>query len=332
VGPLFIFAVVVSGCGPTPDVEDPLDAAGPGGRATVGEPFEPIPAALELDPAVVELGARLFADPRLSGSGTRACVHCHDLDHGGIAPGEPRSDHPRDGGGPYNVPTIFNVAFNFRLNWQGTFATLEEHAGGPLMNPDVMDAGSWPALVARLAPYESDFVAAGFAEGVEQASIREALAAYERSLLTPDAPFDRYLRGEAALPEVAARGHALFKSLGCVSCHQGRNVGGNLFQRFGVMADAFEGRPPGQLDYGRQLLTGDDADAFVFRVPSLRNVAVTAPYFHDGSAPTLDVAVRRMGRVQLGYALGDDETAAIVAFLETLTGEYRGVPLAAGSP
>jgi cytochrome c peroxidase len=163
---------------------------------------------------------------------------------------------------------------------------------------------------------------------VSETSIRHALSTFERSLVTPDAPFDRFLRGESVLSEAEAGGFELFTTIGCASCHQGINVGGNLFQRFGVVADAFEGRPIQTRDYGRMLRTGREEDAHVFRVPSLRNVAVTAPYFHDGSAPTLDLAVRRMGAVQLGYALSDGEAAQLVAFLNTLTGEYQGRSLA----
>ena len=145
--------------------------------------------------------------------------------------------------------------------------------------------------------------------------------------MTPNSRFDQHLRGELDLTDDEARGYGLFRDLGCVSCHQGINLGGNMFQRFGVMADAFD-RPLVELDYGRMLVTGDEADAHVFRVPSLRNVAVTGPYFHDGSAPTLTEAVQTMARVQLGYALEPGETDDLVAFLNTLTGTWEGQVLA----
>ncbi|MEC7519446.1 MAG: cytochrome c peroxidase [Myxococcota bacterium] len=303
----------------------------PGQLASPEHPFEPIPQDLGLDPERVELGRRLFEDPRLSGGGDVACVDCHALDEGGVVPGEARSNHPLNETGPYNVPTVFNVAFNFRYNWQGPFETLEEHLGGPMMNENVMDAGSWDAVVARLrVPYDGAFRSAGY-PGVSEGTLKSALATYQRSLITPDARFDRFLRGEAELDALEAEGYALFRDVGCATCHQGINVGGNLYQRYGVMADAFD-RELTERDYGRMLITGRDEDAHVFRVPSLRNVEVTAPYFHDGSAPTLEAAVRHMSRVQLGAVLDDGEVRAIVAFLRTLTGEHEGVPLAPEPP
>lgn len=291
-----------------------------GGLATLDAPFEPIPTDLGLDPARVDLGRALFADRRLSGDGTRACTDCHALDAGGVAPGEARSNHPDGPTGPYNVPTVFNVGFNAYLNWDGEFATLEDHVGGPMMSQAVMDAGSWDALLARLLPaYASDFRAAGY-PAVDEASVRDALATYQRSLTTPDSRFDRFLRGELALSPTERAGYERFRQVGCSSCHQGINLGGNLLQRFGVFDDPYDGRPLTQEDYGRVGLTGDPADAFVFRVPSLRNVAVTGPWFHDGSARTLHEAVGTMARVQLGFTLAPDEVDEIVAFLETLTG------------
>ncbi|MGE0786490.1 MAG: cytochrome-c peroxidase [Sandaracinaceae bacterium] len=319
------------GCGPAPaqgtEQESRLP---PPERASAERPFEPLPTEMFLDPARVELGRRLFEDPRVSGDGERACVDCHSLSEGGVVPGEARSNHPLNETGPYNVPTVFNVAFNFRYNWQGRFETLEEHLGGPMMSESVMNAGSWEALVERLrVAYDVDFQRAGYVGGVTEESIRDAMSTYQRSLVTPNAPFDRFLRGEAELAPEARGGLELFVSLGCASCHQGINVGGNLYQRFGVMEDAFGGRALHDNDYGRMQITGREEDAYVFRVPSLRNVALTAPYFHDGSAATLPDAVRHMSRVQLGTILTDEEVGQIVAFLHTLTGERDGRSLAA---
>jgi len=295
-----------------------------GEHATIAAPFEPLPASIELDPLRVGLGKRLFGDVRLSGDGLRACVDCHALDQGGVAPGESRSNHPDRPTGPYNVPTVFNVAFNAYYNWDGEFDTLEEHLGGPMMSQAVMDAGSWSDLVARLRPaYDDAFRGAGY-PGVDEESVRDAMAIYQRSLITPDAPFDRHLRGEAPLEGLALAGYRRFREVGCSSCHQGINIGGNLLQRFGVFDDPYDGRPLTDEDYGRVGLTGDPDDAFVFRVPSLRNVAETAPYFHDGSAKTLEEAVETMARVQLGFTLDEQEVAEIVAFLRTLTGRPPG--------
>ena len=244
-----------------------------------------------------------------------------------MVPGEERSNHPMNATGPYNVPTVFNVGFNARFNWQGRYTSLEAHLGGPMMSEAVMYAGTWADLEARLRPaYADAFDAAGYS-GVHEVSIRDAMALYQRSLVTPDSDFDRFLRGEEPLGELQAEGFALFGDLGCVSCHQGINLGGNMFQRFGVMEDPFD-RPVLEADKGRMLITGEEEDLHVFRVPSLRNVALTAPYFHDGSAPDLDAAVRRMARVQLGYTLEDSEADALVAFLGSLTGTWEGQPLA----
>lgn len=331
---LLSVSMLILGCAePSPAITPAGSRLPMAERATADEPFEPIPASLDLDVRRVALGERLFADPQLSGDGDRTCVDCHSLSAGGIVPGEERSNHPLNETGPYNVPTVFNVAFNFKYNWQGKFDTLEEHLGGLMMKPEVMDAGTWPALEERLRPgYDADFRSAGYAEGVSEESIRDAISVFQRSLLTPDSPFDLYLRGEQALGEDAERGYRLFRDVGCVSCHQGTNVGGNLFQRFGVLDDAFGGRELVERDYGRMVVTGREEDAHVFRVPSLRNVEVTAPYFHDGSAATLEEAIRHMGRVQLAVDLTDEEVAELAAFLRSLTGRFRGESLSRGAP
>lgn len=325
---------VAAGCAPMADGPTGADSPRlpPAALATADAPFEPIPRSLPLDPAQVALGRRLFEDPRLSGGGDTACVDCHDLGDGGIVPGEARSNHPMTASGPYNVPTVFNVGFNYRYNWQARFDNLEDQLAGPMMSDRVMAAGSWAALQARLAPaYDGDFVQAGFDQGVDEEAIRVVLSAFQRSLYTPDAPFDRFLRGELELEADQARGYALFREIGCASCHQGINIGGNMVQRFGVLEDAFD-RPLTEADQGRMAITGDEADRHVFRVPSLRNVEVTAPYFHDGSAATLGEAVQHMARVQLGYDLDSDELADIVAFLRTLTGTWEGFSLAPDGP
>jgi cytochrome c peroxidase len=295
---------------------------------TPGRAFEPIPRSQDLDPRRVELGRRLFSEPLLSGDGTRRCVDCHDLKAGGVVPGEARSNHPLSQGGPYNVPTVFNVGFNFRYNWQGQFETLEAHLSGPMLSATVMDAGSWPEVTARLTSYEPDFIAAGYPRLSEEA-VQDAIVTFQRSLITPDSRFDQFLRGDLALESLEMEGYTLFREVGCATCHQGINLGGNMFQRFGVVESPYD-RPLVEKDYGRMMLTGEIEDEYVFRVPSLRNIALTAPYFHDGSATTLDAAVQRMARVQLGYRLSPDESAALVAFLHTLTGTYQGEPLSMG--
>ena len=206
-----------------------------------------------------------------------------------------------------NTPTVFNASLNFRLNWEGNFRSLENHAKQTLNNPAIM-ASSADEVVSKLRADPESVRQFRDAYGREPdiAALLDAIATYERSLVTPGSRFDRWLAGEAAAitPEELS-GYQLFKSLGCISCHQGVNVGGNLFQRHGIF------HPLGS------------AEPVLVRVPSLRNVATTPPYFHDGSAPTLSDAVRAMGIAQLDRVLTDQQIAAIVAFLNTLTGTYR---------
>jgi cytochrome c peroxidase len=294
------------------------------------EPITPVPAPAPSDPEKLRLGERLFRDPRLSRDGTRACASCHDLERGG-ADGLPRSmgadGRPLD----YNTPTVLNAALSFRLNWRGNFRTLEELSEAVLLSPRLMDT-TWAEVVGRLRADPGYRTAFAQVYGGDPAppQVLDALGAFQRSLLTPDAPFDRFLRGEpGALAPEQERGYGLFRTFGCIACHQGVNVGGNLFQRFGVFGE----RPVAmQADLGRFTLTGQERDRRVFRVPSLRNVALTAPYLHDGDAPTLADAVRTMARTQLGRTLSEEETDLIVRFLHGLTGERGGRPPADGAP
>lgn len=293
------------------------------------EPIAPIPLSLTLDAKRVSLGERLFKDTRLSGDGTRSCVTCHPLDRGAMD-GRMRAIATDGKARLRNTPTLFNVGFNFAFNWDGATTSLESHAQKLLANASVMNA-NWPEVLARLRADKtySTWFGGTYSDGVTQANVLDALATFERSLITPNARLDRYLRGEHdALTATELRGYRLFKSHGCVACHQGMNVGGNLFQRFGVFQEpvASSGSSD-ETDVGRYRVTSNERDRQVFRVPSLRNVALTAPYFHDGRAPTLAIAVETMARVQLGRELESEETQAIVAFLYTLTGEYQGKSL-----
>jgi cytochrome c peroxidase len=274
------------------------------------EPITPIPAPPPADPRKVMLGDRLFHDPRLSHDGAVACSSCHDMSTNGansstIGPGSSAS------GGMFNTPTVFNAALNFRLNWEGNYRTLEDQGACALSEPGSM-AKSIDADIASLAQDNDvvrDFEAA-YGHQPDRDSLLDAIATYERSLLTPDSPFDRWLRGDAeALSAEAVSGYTLFKSFGCISCHQGVNVGGNLFEQSGVFHPLASAKP------------------MLLRVPSLRNVAVTPPYFHDGSAPTLQDAVRRMGYAQLDRTMSDEQIDKIVAFLDSLTGLHQGKPL-----
>ena len=290
------------------------------------EPIVPLPLHVPEDPAKVALGERLFHDVRLSGQNVMSCATCHRLGQGGDD-GLPQAMTATGTRLPRNTPTIFNVAFNAAYNWDGGVRTLEAHAERVLLSPALMHT-TWPELLAKLqtAPDYRAAFATLYPGRLTPAHVLDALATYERSLVTPNARFDHYLRNHPeALSPVERRGYDIFKAYGCVACHQGINVGGSMFQKFGIFQQApAPHNPTRPIDLGRFLLTQVPRDREVFRVPSLRNVAVTAPYFHDGRAPTLEEAVAMMARVQLGRTLAPEDTHAIVQFLHTLTGEYQG--------
>ncbi len=296
--------------------------------ATPSDPIEPLPLTLALDPAKVALGRQLFVEPRLSADGRVTCAHCHSLALGG-ANGQVHSKLAGRPEGSLNVPSVFNVAFDFRYAWNGRYDKLEDILDFAIASPAAM-AGSWRQAwhaIAGDANYARVF-ATLYPERAGEVALRDALVWYLRSLITPNARFDRYLRGQLDLDAQQKLGYQLFRDYGCISCHQGINIGGNMFQRFGVMRDYFEDRGHVQpVDTGLFKATGDAHDKFVFRVPSLRNVALTAPYFHDGSVATLEGAAKTMARYQLGRELTSEEASAIAAFLRTLTGELEGRPL-----
>ncbi len=254
------------------------------------------------------LGDRLFHDPRLSHDNTRSCNSCHDISTNGASASPPNST---SGAAKLNIPTVFNAALNFRLNWEGDLRTLEGQVKQSLGKPQIMGSSVEEALHKLEA--DPDVVRQfreAFGREPDSAALVGAIAAYERTLLTPGSRFDRWLGGDAsAITAQEFAGYQLFKSLGCVSCHQGVNVGGNMYQRHGIFHPLASPKPE------------------ILRVPSLRNVAVTPPYFHDGSAATLSKAVKEMGYAQLDRTLTDDQTKAIVAFLDTLTGTYLGKPV-----
>jgi cytochrome c peroxidase len=225
---------------------------------------------------------------------------------------------------------VFNSSLNFRQFWDGRAATLEEQIDGPVGSPLELGSG-WDEVVGKLREdpdYRGRF-AGLYPDGVQARNVKDAIATFERSLLTPNSRFDRYLGGDrTALNTDERQGYERFKAYGCVACHQGAGLGGNMFAHFGVMEDYFAGRDDlTEADLGRFPVTGRESDRHLFKVPSLRNVALTAPYFHDGSGKNLRVAVSVMARFQLGRRLSADETDQIVKFLETLTGEYDGAPL-----
>lgn len=289
------------------------------------EPLRALPDQVPINAPKARLGGKLFFDPQLSMDSSVSCASCHPFDHGG-ADRNARSMGTGGKMGGINAPSIFNLAFNFRYNWNGAAETLHEHLDLPMRNPAVMGT-DLEQIVTKLkaSPEYPRLFASVFPEGLTAATVKDALVEYEMSLITPNSRFDRWIKGETtALSAEELEGYRLFKSFGCTSCHQGANVGGNLYQKFGVMGDYFADR--GDItkpDFGRFNVTNDEKDRFVFRVPSLRNVALTSPYFHDGSAATLPDAVRVMARYQLGRTIREEDIARIVAFLSTLTGELK---------
>ena len=289
------------------------------------EAITPLPESIPLNASKVALGNRLFHDPRLSSDNSTACASCHALDKGGVD-GRRRSLGIGGQTGDINAPTVFNSGFNFKQFWNGRANSLEDQIEGPLKHPKEMGS-SWAEVLGKIkndATYRVAF-AAIYPDKIQSNNIKDAIVTFERSLITPNSRFDKYLKGNhGAITADELNGYRLFKSYGCIACHQGVNIGGNMFQTFGVMGDYFQDRGNiTQADLGRYNVTKLEEDKYVFKVPSLRNVALTAPYFHDGTAVTLEQAVIIMGKYQLGVAIPSSDVALIVKFLKTLTGEYE---------
>ncbi|QWW72295.1 c-type cytochrome (plasmid) [Rhizobium sp. WYJ-E13] len=306
-----------------------------GGRdANPREPLAPLQAPGPLDPSRVALGEALFSDPILSGKNQLSCASCHDLGAGGTI-NRARTIGYMGRVHRFNAPTVFNVGNNYRLGWRGDFTSLEAQNEKVLLDENLM-AATWPTLLQRLRDnnrYAMQFERA-YGGVPTRAALLDALATFQRSLSTPNSAFDRYLEGnKAAMNTQELEGYRIFKDYGCASCHQGSNIGGNMFQKFGIFSSGSAGDrgSDNDGDLGRFTLTGQKQDIGVFRVPSLRNVAVTAPYFHDGRIGTLRDAVSLMARSQLGRTLTAEEVDALVAFLKTLTGEYHGRTLKAAA-
>lgn len=281
--------------------------------------YQPIKPARIEHPARVELGKKLFFDPRLSKSGFISCNSCHNLSMGGTDNLRTSiGDHWQKG--PINSPTVLNSSMNLAQFWDGRASNLKEQAGGPIANPGEMAFTHELAIemLASIPQYVAEFEAAFGTESITIDEVTEAIAAFEETLVTPNSRFDQWLRGDArALNALELAGYQLFNESGCAACHNGPNLGGNSFQKMGVV-EPYRSDSPAE---GRSAVTGDDADRFSFKVPTLRNVELTYPYFHDGAADTLSEAVAIMGRLQLGKTFTVEENAQIVAFLKTLTGE-----------
>ena len=297
----------------------------PGGGARAAEPIKPIPEDIGANVEKAALGRALFHDPRISRDDTVSCASCHVLSAGG-ADGRKVSVGIEGQPGLINSPTVFNTGLNFKQFWDGRAGTLEQQIDDPVQSP--LEIGSlWPDVVAKLYQDQNypRLFKALYPDGITRNSIRNALAEFMRSLTTPNSRFDQWLKGdEAALSALEKHGYALFKYYGCVSCHQGSNVGGNMFQVFGVLNEYFKKRGNiTEADLGRYNVTGNPADRHAFKVPSLRMAAHTAPYLHDGSAATLGDAVDAMFEFQLGREAPHEDKEAIVAFIKTLAGESK---------
>lgn len=289
------------------------------------EPIQPIEAHKPKNPKMVELGEMLFFDPRLSKSGFISCNSCHNLSMGG-SDNLPSSIGHKWHQGPINAPTVLNSSMNLAQFWDGRAKDLKDQAGGPIANPGEMAfSHALTVDVLRSIPqYRTRFKQVFGSDQINIGMVTDAIAAFEETLVTPDSRFDKWLKGDkTAINQTEADGYKLFKESGCVSCHNGPAVGGTSYQKMGV----HEPYKTTSKAEGRMAVTGKEADRFMFKVPTLRNVELTYPYFHDGAAATLEEAVDTMGRLQLGRKFTKDENAKIVAFLKTLTGKQPDIKL-----
>lgn len=292
--------------------------------------IQPIPLLHNLNPKIVALGDDLFHDNILTDKGIN-CASCHNLKNGGID-GRPVSVNIQGGSDFMNTPTVFNSSLNFLFMWNGRDTTLEQQLNYVLSNSKHMGT-NWDDLLHRLSmhpDYKQRFNAL-YETGITRHTVTHAITTFERSLITPNSPFDQYLRGdENAISEDQKSGYLLFKHYGCISCHQGINLGGNTYAKLGTFKLPKKEQHTGEeaiFDLGKYNHTGNDSDKGVFRVPSLRNIDKTAPYFHDGEVKSLERAIKLMARYQIGQDINKEEIHLIASFLRSLTGEYKGQPL-----
>ena len=293
-------------------------------HAANDEPISPIKPPANINLGQAELGKKLYFDPRLSKSGFISCNSCHNLSMGGTD-NIPTSIGDKWQQGPINSPTVLNSSLNLAQFWDGRAADLKEQAGGPIANPGVMAFTHTLAIdvLQSIPGYVREFKQVFGKDKIDIDQVTTAIAEFEKTLVTPNSRFDQWLLGKKdALTKTELEGYKLFKDSGCVACHNGEAVGGNSFQKMGLV-EPYKGNMPD----GRAAVTGNDADRFNFKVPTLRNVEMTYPYFHDGAANTLTEAVDVMGRLQLGKKFTKDENAKIVAFLKTLTGDQPNFQL-----
>ncbi len=297
------FFVVTIACSLLPDYVQPQEL------------ITPIPVSIPFDKRKALLGRKLFSDTILSKDNTLSCSSCHDLENGGDD-GRRFSVGIKGKQGNINAPTVFNAVFNFAQFWDGRAGDLKEQAKAPITNPIEM-ASLFEDVISKLNKnpyYKSEFNKI-YRDGVTEDNIVDAIAEFEKTLITPYSKFDNFLRGETVLSPAEADGYREFQSKGCIACHNGVNIGGNMYQKFGVIE-----KHRGKDHLGRYNVTKKEKDKFFFKVPTLRNIALTSPYFHDGDVLDLTEAVKVMAKYQLGRKLKEEEVASIVAFLKTLTG------------
>ncbi|MCS6191274.1 cytochrome-c peroxidase [Shewanella baltica] len=294
-------------------------------HAISAEPIEVIKAVKVTEPEKVELGKMLFFEPRLSKSGYISCNSCHNLATGGVD-ALPTSVGHNWQQGPINSPTVLNANYMLAQFWDGRASDLQAQAAGPIENPKEMGYSHALATqtIASMPAYRAHFAKVYGDENVTIDRLTDAISTFEKTLVTPNSPFDQYLLGKQDAISVDAKaGYQLFKSKGCVSCHNGPAVGGTMYMKMGLIKPFHTNNPA----KGRIAVTGKEADKFVFKVPTLRNIELTYPYFHDGSVWTLEEAVNTMADIQLGQKLSDKENLEMVAFLVSLTGDQPQITL-----
>lgn len=293
------------------------------------EPVQPLPAEHGQDPVIAALGDKMFHEVRLSGDNTLSCASCHGLDKGGTDQAQFSTGIDKQMG-DINSPTVLNSGLQFALFWDGRAPTLEAQADGPVNNPIEMGS-NWEEAMAKLKA-ATDVVEAfekAFPDGLTPENVMASIATFERTLLTPSR-FDRYLRGESdVLSDSEIKGYEAFKEHACATCHCGSALGGCSYEKLGLKADYFHKQDgePLKRDNGRFNVTQNERDLHRFKVPTLRNIEITFPYFHDGSTSDLKEAVKTMCRCQSPKPISDADTDLIVAFLKSLTGEYNGQQL-----